>query len=166
MTSQGVEGIYNYLRVSDRLGTAGQPTREQISAIKAAGFAVVVNLDVAGSVPWSESEEVAQLGMDYIHIPVVWSSPQPEDLDRFFEVMDSHQDRMVFVHCAANMRVSAFIFLYRVLRQGVPPRMASEHLDRIWEPNRIWHHFIEDSLDRGGVTDPWSDGVGGLDIWK
>jgi protein tyrosine phosphatase (PTP) superfamily phosphohydrolase (DUF442 family) len=155
MSSQGLERIYNYLCLSDHVGTAGQPTEEQFGDIRAAGYEVVVNLDVLDTSQrvWDEAEVIARHGMNYIHIPVLWESPQPEDLDQFLRTMDSLQGKKVFVHCAANARVSAFMLLYRVIRQGVPMEAARQSLRRIWEPNDVWRRFIDDSLARYGIAD-------------
>jgi protein tyrosine phosphatase (PTP) superfamily phosphohydrolase (DUF442 family) len=144
----GDAGITNYLHISDTLGTAGQPTAEQFAAIRAAGYEVVVNLAMPGStnaLP-SERELVAAEGMDYVHIPVIWESPTAHDLERLIAVMDQNQGRKVFVHCALNMRVSCFIFLYRVLRLGVPVEEAWQDVLAVWEPNEIWQQFVEDML--------------------
>jgi len=138
------------LRVSDAIGTAGQPTAEQFGDIKAAGYEVVVNLampDSPDALP-DESELVAEQGMAYVHIPVVWECPTAQDLEQFFAIMDEHWDKKVLVHCAVNKRVSSFIFLYQVIRQGVPPEDAREVLLRIWEPNAVWQSFMDDSLAR------------------
>src|SRR5262245_27339551 len=114
--------IYNMLSLTDDLGTSGQPTSAQLAAIKEAGYEVVINL-ATGQTPRdlrNEADVVAAQGVEYIHIPVVWEKPTEADLARFFEAMDATKGKKRFVHCIANMRVSAFIFLYRVLRQGIP----------------------------------------------
>jgi protein tyrosine phosphatase (PTP) superfamily phosphohydrolase (DUF442 family) len=154
MPSDGLQDIQNFLRISERVGTAGQPTQEQFAAVQAAGYEIVVNLDVPSpeDVPWSEADIVSQRGMKYIHIPVVWGSPQPADLDRFFEVMDHHEGKKLFVHCAANYRVSAFMFLHRVIRCGTPIEEAQASVRSVWEPNDVWHRFIEESLSRHGIS--------------
>ena len=140
--------ILNYLRISEAIGTAGQPTAAQFADIKAAGYEVVVNLAMPESpraLP-DESELVAEQGMAYVHIPVVWENPTAQDLDRFFAVMDEHRDKKVLVHCAVNKRVSCFTFLYRVIRQRVPPEVARQALHEIWEPNAVWQSFMDNSI--------------------
>jgi protein tyrosine phosphatase (PTP) superfamily phosphohydrolase (DUF442 family) len=140
----------SYLAISPTLGTAGQPTPEQLAAIRAAGYEVVVNLAVPDSpnaLP-NEEELVTAQGMAYVHIPVVWEAPTAEDLDRFFTVMDRNRGRRVFVHCALNMRVSCFVFLYRVLRLGVPADAAWQDVLAIWEPNPVWQQFVDDALEK------------------
>ena len=140
----------SYLAISPTLGTAGQPTPEQLAAIRAAGYEVVVNLAVPESpnaLP-NEEELVTAQGMAYVHIPVVWEAPTAEDLDRFFAVMDRNRGRRVFVHCALNMRVSCFVLLYRVLRLGVPAEAAWQDVLAIWEPNPVWQQFVDDALEK------------------
>ncbi len=71
------------------------------------------------------------------------SSPHPRV--PFFDAMQAHPGR-VWVHCAANMRVSAFLGLYRVLRQGVAPEAAFDLMHDLWQPNEVWSAFIADAL--------------------
>lgn len=151
MASSSLSTIYNMLPLTDDLGTSGQPTSAQLAVIKEAGYEVVINL-ATGKTPRdlpNEADVVAAQGMEYIHIPVVWENPTEADLTRFFEAMDATQHKKRFVHCIANMRVSAFIFLYRVLRQGMPVEEARATMAKIWQPNPIWHKFINDALARG-----------------
>lgn len=139
-----------FLAISDHLGTAGQPTAEQFADIVEAGYEVVVNIDSATAVP-DEDELVTSRGLTFIHIPVVWTSPQQSDLDLFFDVMDLLAGRKVFVHCAANARVSAFVYLYRMARLGVDPDEAKTSLNQLWEPEGIWKDFVEAAIDRLGL---------------
>jgi hypothetical protein len=60
--------------------------------------------------------------------------------------MKAFDDRPVFVHCAANKRVSAFVFLYRVLHQRILLSEAERDLHAIWRPDEIWNRFIQERL--------------------
>jgi protein tyrosine phosphatase (PTP) superfamily phosphohydrolase (DUF442 family) len=84
--------------------------------------------------------------MSYVHIPVNFQAPRSEDFQAFSQVMRAFENRLVFVHCAVNKRVSAFVFLYRVLHQHVPVAEAERDLDAIWEPDEVWSRFIEGQL--------------------
>ena len=143
-----LEDIYNYLRLSDRLATSGQPSEEQIAEIAQAGFQVVINLALTGTdyALKDEAGSVGSHGMEYIHIPVLWQQPTRADLEAFFAAMDANPDKKVFVHCAANMRVSAFLALYRILRLGWEQEKAFEDVYRIWTPKEQWKSFIEEML--------------------
>jgi hypothetical protein len=57
--------------------------------------------------------------------------------------MQSHQKQKIWVHCAANMRVSAFIFRYRTAILGENRQTAKDDLFKIWRPNKIWRQFID-----------------------
>ena len=118
-----LEQLTNYYPISPLILTAGQPTAEQIGLVAAAGCQAVINLARPSSpnALTDEAELAAAQGMDYIAIPVVWEEPTLDDLARFFTAMEANQARKVFVHCVVNYRVSAFIYLYRVLRLGAPP---------------------------------------------
>ncbi len=141
--------IYNFRAVDDRLGTAGQPTENQFSSIREADFAVVINLALPTSdnALAHEGSIVAGFGMSYVHIPVDFGTPTSRDFRAFCGVMDAFDDRRIFVHCAANMRVSAFVFLYRVLYQQVPASEAERDLHAIWQPNEVWSRFIQEQLE-------------------
>lgn len=150
----GLDDVLNFLQISELVGTGGQPTAEQFSDIRTAVYEVVVNLALADStnaLP-NEAELVREQGMEYVHIPVVWEDPKDDDLDRFFKVMDLYRRRKVFVHCVLNWRVSSFVYLYRVIQQGVPVEVAGQSLLKVWEPDPVWDGFIERSLARYGVS--------------
>ena len=84
--------------------------------------------------------------MQYVHIPVVWEKPTIENLNDFFSVMEANTDKKVFVHCVANKRVSAFIYLYCRLHEQMSEEDAKKELYKIWVPNEIWQSFMEQVL--------------------
>ncbi len=141
-----MENIYNYLKISDKLATAGQPSVEEFSHIKQAGYQLVINLALKDSsnALANEKEIVETQGMQYVHIPVIWENPTEENLQDFIQVMKTNADKKVFVHCAANKRVSTFIYLYRRYQEGVTDEVAKKDLDRIWIPNQTWQQFIQE----------------------
>ena len=148
MKTASIHAIYNFLRHSDRLATGGQPSESELAFVAAAGYEVVINLALPDSdyaLP-NEAECVQRAGMQYVHIPVVWEQPRAEDFVRFARTMDTLKARRLFVHCAANMRVSSFLLLYRVLREGWTYADARADLEKIWLPNSTWSHFIEETL--------------------
>jgi protein tyrosine phosphatase (PTP) superfamily phosphohydrolase (DUF442 family) len=80
--------------------------------------------------------------MEYIHIPVQFGAPTAHDLALFFDAMDRSRGRRVWVHCAANMRVTAFLGLYWQLHDGVPEERAFSLMRSVWQPNDVWSSFI------------------------
>ncbi|MBA3923238.1 MAG: protein tyrosine phosphatase family protein [Nostocaceae cyanobacterium] len=139
-----IEDIYNFLKISDTIATAGQPTEAQFSAIKDSGFVVVVNLALPESknaLP-NEKAVVESQGMQYVHIPVIWEHPTLEDFQRFVSVLETNPHKSIFIHCAMNMRVSAFMYLYRRIYQHMSDEDAKKDLYQIWVPNDTWQSFI------------------------
>jgi protein tyrosine phosphatase (PTP) superfamily phosphohydrolase (DUF442 family) len=146
----GLSEIYNFLQISESLATAGMPTEDQLSLLKEAGYEVVINLALPNQ-PHALHDEAAlvtDLGMEYISIPVVWEKPSRDDLTRLMDALDDRTGQQCFVHCMANYRVSSFIYLYRVLRLGVPQAEAEQQLRQIWQPNETWANFIDEQLAR------------------
>ena len=146
------EEIYNFLALSESLFTGGMPTAEQLSDAAQHGVDVVINLaphEVPNALP-NEAALAASLGMQYINIPVNWSTPTKDGLDRFIDAMDKNKDRKILVHCQANFRATAFVSMYRILRQGWKPDEAMEVMHKIWdeEDYPMWKMFIEDTLKR------------------
>ena len=123
------------------------PQPDDFAALRQAGFDVVINLALPTSdnaLP-NEGELVSSQGMIYVHIPVKFDAPQPADFDRFTNVMDACAGQRLFVHCAANMRVSAFVFLHR-LRHGADRAAAEADLQKIWQPDGVWGEFVNQRL--------------------
>jgi uncharacterized protein (TIGR01244 family) len=141
--------ILNFRAVDQSLATSGLPTEEQLRALADDGFEVVINLAPDNRPLYSlpgEAGIVASLGMDYIHIPVNFSAPTAEDLEKFCDAMDANASRKRFVHCAANKRVSVFVGLYRVLRLKWEREAAFDLVRGLWEPDAVWQAFIEKTL--------------------
>ncbi len=148
--------IRNFVQISDDLATSGQVAYDQIASIKSAGYEVVVNLAPA-SVTMNELEGflVAEQGMTYVQIPVSWSEPSLRDLKQFFSVMKANEDRKVFVHCFANMRASAFTYLYRTLVAGDPEDAALADMNAVWDPDDVeqWAELIATAKERASARD-------------
>ncbi len=146
--SKRLEDIDNFLKLSDRIATAGQPTEVQYPAIAAAGYQTVINLALIESTNalLEQGAIATSLGLEYIHIPVLWDHPTLENFQEFVQVMNARTDRKIFVHCAANKRVSAFMYLYQQIDDRIDEATAKLDLAKIWVPNQVWQTFIDRSL--------------------
>lgn len=145
-TAPPLETIRNFQVVSDQLASAGQIGYDQIPLIREEGYEVVINLAIADEERnGREGFLVAQEGLTYIHIPVEWNQPRLSDLEMFFDVMQANDDRKVFVHCFANMRASAFVYLYRTLVEGDAEAAALATMHEVWDPGELqqWADLIE-----------------------
>ena len=151
MSTSSVQDVYNFRQAAPDLATSGQPTEEQLGAIAAAGYNVVVNLALHNDPRYSLRDEAASvraLGLDYVHIPVQFGAPTEGDLLAFFDAMDRNSSRRVWIHCAANMRVTAFVGLYRVLRLRWDEEDAFSLMHTVWKPDQVWSAFITSQLAR------------------
>jgi uncharacterized protein (TIGR01244 family) len=149
--------IYQYRQATTELATSGQPREDQLAEIAAAGYDVVINLALHDDPRYSLKDEAASLralGLQYVHIPVRFGAPTETDLAKFFEAMDTHKGRRVWLHCAANMRVTAFLGLYRRLCEGWPEDRAFELMSDVWEPDAVWSAFIRTQLERTDAAGP------------
>lgn len=149
-----LENIRAYLEINDKLSTSGQIEYEEIPLLKEAGFEVVINLAPADEERnGQEGFLVTQQGITYVQIPVSWKDPAERDLQMFFDVMEANKDRKIYVHCFANMRVSAFVYLYRTLHKGISEEQARADMEKIWDPNsqEQWVRFIGRVQEQSGV---------------
>jgi protein tyrosine phosphatase (PTP) superfamily phosphohydrolase (DUF442 family) len=141
--------INKFHTFGDKLATGGQPTETQLRLVREAGFDTIINLALPTSdnaLP-NEGGIVTGLGMTYVHIPVNFKAPTSQDFRTFCGIMSAFEGRSVFVHCAANKRVSAFMYLYRVLLKDIPAPEARQDLIAIWHPDEVWGKFIEQQLE-------------------
>lgn len=148
-----LESVRNFQRISDRLASSGQIGYDQVPLLREAGWDVVVNLAVADEERnGQEGFLVAREGLTYVHIPVDWAAPRLSDVELFFDVMQANAGRNVYVHCFANMRASAFVYMYRTLVEGVPEDEARATMNEVWDPWELeqWGDLIDRARERHG----------------
>lgn len=149
-----VSEIYNFRPIDEMLSTSGQPTESQLRTAAAEGYEVIINLALHDDPRYSLPDEknlVEGLWIEYIHIPVQFDSPQEEDLLAFFRAMEKYKHQKKLVHCAANMRVTAFLGLYRLLRLGMEENEAFEPMQSVWEPDEVWASFIARTISKNAL---------------
>ncbi|MCG8378286.1 MAG: protein tyrosine phosphatase family protein [Proteobacteria bacterium] len=118
--------------------------------IKDSGIEIVINLARADSpnAIINEAQIVQENEMHYIHIPVDFKKPDIADLELFFKAMDEHNDKNTLVHCAYNWRVSSFVYLYRIIKQGKDDETAKQDMLAIWQPDETWQTFIDECVSK------------------
>jgi protein tyrosine phosphatase (PTP) superfamily phosphohydrolase (DUF442 family) len=147
--------IHKFYPVSELISTSGQPSELQIRKIAASDFTVIINLGLLGDPRYSLPDEkgfVTSLGLDYVHIPVQFSAPIESDLNEFFVAMQKHEGKKIWIHCAANIRVSAFLGLYHVIKKNWNRDLAFKQMLEIWQPDSTWTSFIESILLNHDLT--------------
>ena len=147
--------IDHFLQINAQIATAGQPNAFQFGLIKAAHYDTVINLALSNSTNAlaDESAVVKSAWMEYLHIPVLWDRPALADFEFFCQIIKRRQNKRLFIHCAKNMRVSVFIYLWRRIYNHVSHPEAQATLEKIWIPNPIWQAFIQKVLEHHGISD-------------
>lgn len=142
------EQILNFRQMSADMATSGQPDANQFAHIAAEGYQVVINLAMPDSsnALHDEGYLVTLQGMRYIHIPVSWEAPQLRDFEDFCTLVQALSGQRLWVHCALNMRVSCFVYLYRRRLLGEPEEQAHKAMQGIWEPEGVWADFVQKIL--------------------
>jgi protein tyrosine phosphatase (PTP) superfamily phosphohydrolase (DUF442 family) len=146
--------IRNYIEYSSSFASAGQPSLEQLGAVKAAGFERVVYIAFSNSRGAIADEDavVKELGMDYVQVPVIWDAPTKSDFYAFAGAMQREPGRKTLLHCQANFRASAFSMLYRVLYENVSVAEAKADMNTIWQPNDTWKNLIFAVLEDNDIA--------------
>lgn len=142
----------NTHQVFDWLWTSGQLSEADILALSGRDIDVVINLALPTSANAlaGEAELVTGEGLSYVQIPVAWEHPEPEQFRQFVGVLRAFAGHRIWVHCAKNMRVSAFVYLYRRLVLGEDEDTAAFPMRAVWEPNPVWQAFLRDVVTHYG----------------
>ncbi len=95
-------------KVSAKISAGGQPSEEDIAALKAAGYRKIINLRRPGEQnqpldPQAQGAVVTGLGMAYAHIPVDPKNLHPSSAAAVIKEIEE-ADGPVYVHCAAGGR--------------------------------------------------------------
>ena len=138
----------NVVVVRPDLVTAGQPDRESLLRLKAEGYAAVISLapgDTPDAVP-DEGEILKRQGVEFVHVPIPWQSPEPKHLEAMAAAMQRLKGKKVLVHCQMNMRASALTFLYRAIHEKEDPATAWADVKKLWTPKDQWAQFIDTQL--------------------
>ena len=138
--------IINFLQLTENIASSGQPCETEFIRIKDLGYSTMINLALTSSdnAIVNEGDIVTELGLSYVHIPIQWQKPTLEQFQLFAAVMQQQNQRKVWVHCAFNMRVSVFLYLYSTFYLSTPEETALQKLNQVWQPNDIWSQFIID----------------------
>jgi protein tyrosine phosphatase (PTP) superfamily phosphohydrolase (DUF442 family) len=140
-----VKKIYNYHRVKGFFDTSGQPSKEQLELIAREGYKAVINLapnSLIESSVFNEKEILSNANVEFIHIPVDFKQPKQENFDEFVAQVQKFKNEKIWIHCAANMRVSAFVYKYRREILNLPHNEIVDDLKTVWIPNKNWRSFL------------------------
>lgn len=141
--------ILNYVKINELISTSGQPKIEELELIANEGFEVVINLAVPTTSNALENEDkiVSSLNMSYIHIPVDFENPKISDLKLFLNILQALGANKVWIHCAKNYRVSAFMYVYHKYILHTPFEQIDLSIFDIWQPSLVWQELMKVQLE-------------------
>lgn len=138
----------NFHRIDPQLATGGHFVGDGLDELKAQGVTVVI--DLRDKPPEDQAQRLADAGIRWINVPVVWKEPKLEDFAEFSRVMAEVEGENVLVQCQGNYRASAMTYAYRVTQGGVPEAEARRDLEAIWAPEGTWEAYVGEILESGG----------------
>ncbi|WP_298443118.1 protein tyrosine phosphatase family protein [uncultured Ferrimonas sp.] len=128
--------------------SSGLPMPAQFTQLAEAGVTVIINLiptDNPNALN-NEAELAHAAGLKYHQIDVDWQAPSAANYDAFAALMQQHQDSTILVHCQANFRASAFVYLYQLQQQGVDDLSILApwgDLQQRYQQYPQWREFID-----------------------
>lgn len=113
--------VKNYLEISPKLSSSGQPASKDFELIAEHGYQVVINLSMpdSKSALTNEGYLVTLTGMTYIHIPVAFDAPELSHLIAFFDAMEAFSAKKVWVHCALNYSIGFSLSIQSSLKKEI-----------------------------------------------
>ena len=144
-----MNNILNYIKINEFIATSGQPKLEQFELIANEGFEVVINLALYNSSNAIENEDkvVTSLGMSYFHIPVDFENPKKSDLKLFINTLQALGSNKVWVHCAKNYRVTAFMYVYHKYVLRTPFEEIDLSMFDLWSPEKKWQELMKIAIE-------------------
>ena len=141
--------ILNYVKINELISTSGQPKIEELELIANEGFEVITNLAMPTTSNALENEDkiVSSLNMSYIHIPVDFENPKISDLKLFLNVLQALGANKVWIHCAKNYRVSAFMYVYHKYILHTPFEQIDLSIFDMWQPSLVWQKLMKVQLE-------------------
>ena len=141
--------ILNYVKINELISTSGQPKIEELELIANEGFEVIINLAMPTTSNALENEDkiVSSLNMSYIHIPVDFENPKLSDLKLFLNILQALGANKVWIHCAKNYRVSAFMYVYHKYILHTPFEQIDLSIFDMWQPSSVWQELMKVQLE-------------------
>lgn len=130
----------NFHRIDPELATGGHIVGDGVSELVEQGVTLVI--DLRDEPPEAHEKRLAEAGIQWVNVPVVWKEPTRDNFAEFSRVMSENQGENILVQCQANYRASAMTYAYRVTQGGVPEAEARKDLEAIWTPEGIWEAYL------------------------
>lgn len=129
---KALEGAPNLSMPLPWLATAGQPSEAQLRAAAANGVTTVIDLrDPMEPRPFDEPALMAELGINYVNVPIGSGSLDEASLDKVLATLREQQGQPTLMHCASANRVGGALIPWFVLEQGMGEQEATDAAMRV-----------------------------------
>lgn len=142
------------MKINGEVTVGPQPTEDQLKELANSGFKSIVNFRTEGEEdqplsPTQEGENVKQLGLSYLHIPVSMKSMSEATVDQFRE--QYHElPKPVFAHCKSGKRAGAMVMMHIASNQGLSGEQTLQQAEQMGfkcdQPQL--KQFVETYVDR------------------
>lgn len=128
-------------KITHDLAIAGQIGPEQLKQIAEEGFKSVLNLQVPDEKGFllDEQQQVEELGLRYVHIPIALSAINHNDLTIQVLQQIAELVKPTLVHCNSDVRAAAMVFIYIATQQGVPLDKALQQAEKLGLFKKVNH---------------------------
>lgn len=143
------EGITNFTKVDAVVACGGATTTAALTGLKNDGFKSVINLRLAtenGANIEENTAQAKQLGLNYFHLPMSGSQPDPKVVDEFLNVVANKANQPVYIHCGSANRVGAVWLVKRVVQDGWPIDKATTEARAIGLTSPVLEKFALDYI--------------------
>lgn len=116
-----VPGVTNFAKLESTIACGGATTPAGVAEIQKLGYKTIINLrqaNEAGADVDAEAAAAKAAGVNYFHIPVNGSAPDPSSADQFLTAVGAPANQPVFVHCASGNRAAAYWMIKRLVVDG------------------------------------------------
>jgi uncharacterized protein (TIGR01244 family) len=139
-------------RLNDRISVGGQPTHDDLKALKAEGVAGVINLRRDGEPnanPAGDSKAAEALGLKYFHIPVNSADPKREQVEAVRKALGEIKGP-AYVHCQGGGRACNMALLATAPASGYGSKDMFADAEKAGFPvtNPATVEFAKSILDR------------------
>lgn len=144
----------NFRQVTDDIAISGQPSPEDLDALKAQGFRTIVNLrtdDEPGLLD-DEEREVESRALNYAAVPVSPALLDDVAVARFSQELESIDGKPALVHCRSAGRAGMMVLLHMAVQNGWSVQKALQTGKEMGDlaPNETspYRAFFEDYVRR------------------
>jgi len=112
--------IKNFRVVNDWFFRGGQPETDELVDLKNLGVKTIICLRWNSSAIEDERNKALELGLKFVYLPLTyWILPKPDELEKFFGILDDESQRPIFLHCKhGSDRTGMLTAFYRIARCG------------------------------------------------